>query len=184
LYSTKPQLYKAYDNVTNFIKWCRHIVKVKECLMFETEDLILNKNETNFILCLLEVARFGYKYGFMVPILIQFELEIDQELYRNYYSIGMPIDYLHRNTKSICQSETNLDIFEKDFTQSASKIICEIKTPEILNNLDKNVCFIANKCKCEKQILIDKLSEGKYRINQTIVFIRVCLLFYVFLFFY
>ena len=68
LYNSDPknQLYRAYDNVTNFIKWCRYIVRVRECLMFETEDLILCKNEKNVILCLLEVARFGSKFGIQV----------------------------------------------------------------------------------------------------------------------
>ena len=76
----KAQMYRAYDNITNFIKWCRHIVKVRECLMFETEDLILCKNEKNFILCLLEVARFGSKFGITVPTIIQLEQEIEAEI--------------------------------------------------------------------------------------------------------
>ena len=82
LYNAAPkaQLYRAYDNITNFIKWCRHIVKVRECLMFETEDLILCKNEKNFILCLLEVARFGSKFGITVPTIIQLEQEIEAEI--------------------------------------------------------------------------------------------------------
>ncbi len=71
---------RAYDNITNFIKWCRHCVKVRECLMFETEDLALCKNEKNFILCLLEVARFGSRFGIQVPTIIQLEQEIEAEM--------------------------------------------------------------------------------------------------------
>lgn len=48
--------------------------------MFETEDLILCKNEKNFILCLLEVARFGSKFGICVPTIIQLEQEIEAEI--------------------------------------------------------------------------------------------------------
>ena len=82
LYNADPktQLYRAYDNITNFIKWCRFIVKVRECLMFDTEDLILCKNEKNFILCLLEVARFGSRFGIQVPTIIRLEQEIEAEI--------------------------------------------------------------------------------------------------------
>jgi len=48
--------------------------------MFETEDLILCKNEKNFILCLLEVARFGSRFGIQVPTIIQLEQEIEAEI--------------------------------------------------------------------------------------------------------
>lgn len=34
-----------------------------ECLLFETDDLIMRKNEKHVILCLLEVARRGAKFG-------------------------------------------------------------------------------------------------------------------------
>lgn len=81
MYNQEPKMIMiAYDNITNFIKWCRFIVKVKECLMFETEDLTLCKNEKNFILCLLEVARFGSKFGIRVPTIIQLEQEIEAEI--------------------------------------------------------------------------------------------------------
>jgi hypothetical protein len=75
--SPKSQTMRAYDNITNYIKWCRQCVKVCECLMFETEDLALCKNEKNFILCLLEVARFGSRFGIQVPTIIQLEQEIE-----------------------------------------------------------------------------------------------------------
>jgi hypothetical protein len=78
----RPQSFQSRDNISNFIKWCRCVVKVRECLMFETDDLILRKNENNFILCLLEIARFGSKYGIQVPTIIKFELEIEAELER------------------------------------------------------------------------------------------------------
>jgi len=42
-------------------------------------------------------------------------------------------------------------------------------------DLHNQVCSIANKCTCEKQFLVDKIGEGKYKIGNTknIVFIRV-----------
>lgn len=78
----RAQSFQARDNIANFIKWCRFIVKVRECLMFETEDLILRKNEKNFILCLLEVARYGSRFGIQVPTLIKLEQEIEAEIER------------------------------------------------------------------------------------------------------
>jgi hypothetical protein len=84
----KPQSFQARDNISNFIKWCRHIVKVRECLMFETDDLILRKNEKNFILCLLEVARFGSKFGIQVPTIIQLEQEIEAEIARDICEVN------------------------------------------------------------------------------------------------
>ncbi len=42
-------------------------------------------------------------------------------------------------------------------------------------DLHNQVCSIANKCTCEKQFLVDKIGEGKYKIGNTknVVFIRV-----------
>lgn len=79
-HDAKAQSFQARDNISNFIQWCRNIVRVREVLMFETDDLILRKNEKNFVLCLLEVARYGSKYGIQVPTIIQLEQEIEDEM--------------------------------------------------------------------------------------------------------
>ena len=75
----KSQSFYARDNVTNFIKWCRHL-GVREAVIFETEDLVLHNNQRNVVLCLLEVARIiCKKYGYtIVPGLVELEKEIDQ----------------------------------------------------------------------------------------------------------
>lgn len=74
-----PGTFQARDNIANFIDWCKRI-QIHECLLFETEDLVGRKNEKSFILCLLEVARYGAKFGVLAPTLVQFEQEIDQEI--------------------------------------------------------------------------------------------------------
>lgn len=51
----KAGTFFARDNVSNFITWCRNGLGVIECLLFETDDLIMLKNEKHVILCLLEV---------------------------------------------------------------------------------------------------------------------------------
>ncbi|ELW66516.1 GAS2-like protein 1 [Tupaia chinensis] len=62
-HSVAPGSFMARDNVATFIGWCRSELGVPEVLMFETEDLVLRKNEKSVVLCLLE-----------------FEQEIEREL--------------------------------------------------------------------------------------------------------
>lgn len=76
----KPGTFFARDNVSNFITWCRHGLGVFECLLFETDDLIMRKNEKHVILCLLEVARRAAKLGMPAPMLVHLEREIDREI--------------------------------------------------------------------------------------------------------
>ncbi|KAA0716441.1 GAS2-like protein 2 [Triplophysa tibetana] len=78
--SAHPTTFLARDNVTNFINWCRKEMSVPDVLMFETDDLVLRKNEKNFVLCLLEVARRAYRFGMASPVLIQLEQEIEDEI--------------------------------------------------------------------------------------------------------
>jgi hypothetical protein len=60
-WSAKPQTFFARDNVSNFIHWCRNSLQIIECLLFESDDLIMRKNEKHVILCLLEVGRRAAK---------------------------------------------------------------------------------------------------------------------------
>lgn len=78
--AAKPGTFFARDNVSNFISWCRNSLGIIDCLLFETDDLILRKNERNVILCLLEVARRGAKFGMLMPMLVQMERQIDREI--------------------------------------------------------------------------------------------------------
>uniref|UniRef100_A0A8C7EF41 Growth arrest specific 2 like 2 n=1 Tax=Nothoprocta perdicaria TaxID=30464 RepID=A0A8C7EF41_NOTPE len=80
--AAQPGTFQARDNVSNFIRWCRKEMGIKEVLMFETEDLVLRKNEKNFVLCLLEVARRASRFGMSAPTLVQMEEEIEEELRR------------------------------------------------------------------------------------------------------
>ncbi|KAG1655061.1 GAS2-like protein pickled eggs [Nymphon striatum] len=80
--NVQPGTFHARDNVSNFITWCRSL-QIHDCLLFETDDLVMRKNEKSFILCLLEVARQGTKFGMLAPLLVQLEQEIDEELARD-----------------------------------------------------------------------------------------------------
>ncbi|XP_042217341.1 GAS2-like protein pickled eggs [Homarus americanus] len=74
-----PGSFFARDNVHNFISWCREL-GIYEVLLFETDDLVLRKNEKHVILSLLEVARRGARFGMAAPLLVQMEADIDREL--------------------------------------------------------------------------------------------------------
>ncbi|XP_053215039.1 GAS2-like protein 2A [Panonychus citri] len=77
--NAKPKTFQARDNVSNFISWCKSL-KIHDCLLFETDDLVLGKNEKSFILCLLEVSRKCTAFGMVAPLIVQMEQEIDREL--------------------------------------------------------------------------------------------------------
>ena len=68
--------FAARDNVSNFISWCRGL-GVQEAVMFESEGLVLHKDEKRVILCLLDVARFAERVGIAPPQLVRMEKEID-----------------------------------------------------------------------------------------------------------
>ncbi|VDK38236.1 unnamed protein product [Taenia asiatica] len=69
----------ARDNVANFIHWCR-AMRLPDCILFETEDLVSRKNLRSVIVCLLELARLGGRVGMEVPEIIYLEKEIDNEI--------------------------------------------------------------------------------------------------------
>jgi growth arrest-specific protein 2 len=69
--NVKPGTFLARDNVSNFITWCRHDLEVLECLLFETDDLILRKNEKHVVLCLMEVSTTLLTFcnmGYWIPM--------------------------------------------------------------------------------------------------------------------
>lgn len=96
-----PETFLARDNISNFISWCRSL-EIKECLLFETDDLVLRKNERSFILCLLEVARRGAKFGMPAPLLVQLEQEIDAELANDDgYETAAPVQVVTNDLRSL-----------------------------------------------------------------------------------
>ncbi|XP_072004577.1 GAS2-like protein 1 [Engystomops pustulosus] len=146
-----PGSFMARDNVSNFIGWCRKELGIPEVLMFETNDLVLRKGEKSFVLCLLEVARRGARFGMPAPILIQMEEEIEEELSR---------------------SRPNAD--QKGYPRPQMparppRTLCDLK------NLDELVREILGCCSCPSQFPMIKISEGKYQVgdSNTLIFVRV-----------
>uniref|UniRef100_A0A3Q2XTR4 Growth arrest specific 2 like 1 n=1 Tax=Hippocampus comes TaxID=109280 RepID=A0A3Q2XTR4_HIPCM len=138
----------ARDNVSNFISWCRQELWIKDVLMFETNDLVERCNEKNFVLCLLEVARRGAKFGMLAPMLIQLEEEIEEEI---------------RDQQGEDEPEP------EPFTWPQKRVLCDMR------NLDELVREILGRCSCPAQFPMIKVSEGKYKVGDSsaLIFIRV-----------
>ncbi|NXP45006.1 GA2L1 protein, partial [Heliornis fulica] len=153
-----PGSFIARDNVSNFIQWCRQDLGIQDVLMFETNDLVLKKNEKNFVLCLLEVARRGSKFGMLAPMLIQMEEEIEEEM-RDQMAYGV-----------LGTHQESRDHQAPAYPGRARPItLCDLK------NLDELVREILGCCSCPSQFPMVKVSEGKYKVgdSSTLIFVRV-----------
>ncbi|KAM4647872.1 GAS2-like protein 2 [Amazona ochrocephala] len=144
--AAQPGTFQARDNVSNFIQWCRKEMEIKDVLMFETEDLVLRKNEKNFVLCLLELARRAACFGMRAPTLVQMEQEIEEELRQ-----------------------------ELDLPPADSPLPRPPRKPRDLHNLDQMVQHLVSRCTCPVQFPMIKISEGKYRVgdSDTLIFVRI-----------
>ncbi|KAM9371550.1 LOW QUALITY PROTEIN: GAS2-like protein 1 [Phaethornis superciliosus] len=154
-----PGSFVARDNVSNFIRWCRRDLGIQDVLMFETNDLVLRKNEKNFVLCLLEVARRGSKFGMLAPMLIQMEEEIEEEMRDQTMGYGV-----------LGTSRENRNPREPTYPGRTRPVaLCDLK------NLDELVREILGCCSCPSQFPMVKVSEGKYKVgdSSTLIFVRV-----------
>nr|XP_060623002.1 GAS2-like protein 2 [Anolis sagrei ordinatus] len=147
-HEARPGTFQARDNVANFIGWCRREMHIPEVLMFETEDLVLRKNERQVVLCLLEVARRGARFGMKAPALVRMEQEIEEEMQQD---LG-PAPTEEENPFPKAQRE-----------------------PQHFRNLDQMVQHLISRCTCPVQFSMVKVSEGKYRVgdSSTLIFVRI-----------
>ena len=76
--SAQKESFYARDNASNFISWCKAL-GIEDTVMFESDGLVLHKNEKNVILCLMEVARRAVRLDLPAPNLIRLEIEMDRE---------------------------------------------------------------------------------------------------------
>lgn len=161
--AAQPGTFFARDNVSNFIRWCRQALGVFECLLFETDDLILRKNERNVILCLLDVARRGAKLGMAAPMLVQLEREIDREVAAEQRAL--------QRANSVATESADSDD-DEDLVPLGP--VPQIVTND-LKSLDEMVRELVERCTCPVQFPMIRVSEGKYRIGDTkvLIFVRV-----------
>jgi len=148
----KAESFFARDNVAQFINWCRSELGISDTIMFETEDLVLRKNEKNFILTLLEVARRGAKFGMEAPTIIKMEQEIDRE---------MMIDA----GESVSSEDDH--IYEPEVQRQ--KVAADFKS------LDEMVQYFLGQCSCPTMFSLRKVGDGKYQIgdSKALIYMRI-----------
>ncbi|MGH0163111.1 UNVERIFIED_CONTAM: hypothetical protein FKN15_059305 [Acipenser sinensis] len=121
-------------------------LRTQNVLMFETDDLVLRKNEKHFVLCLLEVARRASRFGMAAPVLIQLEEEIEEEIRE-----------------------------ELDLPPMKTPKHKPLRRMSDFKNLDQMVQYLVSRCTCPSQFPMVKVSEGKYRVgdSSTLIFVRI-----------
>ncbi|XP_028968722.1 GAS2-like protein pickled eggs [Galendromus occidentalis] len=172
--NVQPGSWIARDNISHFIEFCNDL-HINECLRFETDDLVLRKNEKSVILCLLEVARHGFHFGMKAPVLVKMEFEIDSQL-ANRTSSPESNASSGRSTPTKVNNENKTANGQCSPPNSLQSPLPNVQTvTNDLRTLHERVVELLAQCTCPTQFPMIRVREGQYRIGESkmLIFVRI-----------